>query len=293
MLAPIRHALRPAFTPRFQTGINSRLSLIRQASTHASSEPEPRRTPDDEDDPSIPDLTPEQLEKELRQALKNKEIAEQTLARDAQDPGVIEKYGWYPFIGFGLTALFGKELIILSPANLLGTYSLVAIGVGWLLFGDTAKKAAVAVYDQEKQQQEDMMEAIIELTKAEIAMWKTKGIEANLLEQYRVESAAINEKWVTAQVLKARHALRADMLNRLNDVFSREQTELAQAQAKMINDAIAYVRNKFAKRDAKTDQETIEFALLGLGEDNVKLPKDRDPVRKAFVEFFKSRGIGK
>jgi hypothetical protein len=232
------------------------------------------------------------LERDLDQVAANQQALKH-LEAEAKEPGVIETYGWYPFIGLSLTALISKELIVLSPANLLGTYSLVGLGLGWLLFGETLKKAALSEFDSEKKQQQDMMDAVIELSKAEIAIWKTKGVEATLLEQYRVESEQVNARWATAQVLKARHAFRGEMMQRLTEVLSREQTEMAQAQAKLINDAIAYVRNKFAQRDPQTDQETFEFALLGLGEEGVKLPKDKDPVRKAFIEFFKSRGVQK
>jgi len=272
---PLRHALRPAFAPRFPIGISHRLGAIR----HSTS------TNDSSEDFAL-------LKRELEQAAANKEALKH-LDEEAKEPGVIETYGWYPFIGLSLTALISKELIILSPANLLGTYSLVGLGLGYLLFGETLKKAALADFEKERKQQQDMMDTMIELTKAEIAIWKTKGVEATLLEQYRVESEQVNARWATAQVLKARHAFRGEMMQRLTEILSREQTEMAQAQAKLINDAIAYVRGKFAKRDPQTDQETFEFALLAVGEEGVKLPKDKDPVRNAFVEFFKSRGAQK
>jgi hypothetical protein len=271
MIMPLRHALRPAFAPRFQAGMSHRLGAIRHSTTLP-----------DSDDLAV-------LDRELDQVAANKQALKH-LEEEAKEPGVIETYGWYPFIGLSLTALISKELIVLSPANLLGTYSMVGLGVGWLLFGETLKKAASSEFEDERKQQQNMMDAVVELTKAEIAIWKTKGVEATLLEQYRVESEQVNARWATAQVLKARHVFRGEMMQRLTEVLSREQTEIAQAQAKLINDAIAYVRNKFAKRDPQTDQETFEFALLGLGEEGVKLPKDKDPVRKAFAEFFKSRG---
>jgi len=300
MMAPLRPALlRPsiAFAPRFH-GISHRLTLVRQASSsshHNYPDPLDHVKENDEDLKDGYEITEEdvkQLEAVIDQRLKEKELALRTLAEDAKQPGVIEKFGWYPTIGLTVTALLGKEMIILSPATLLGTYTFVALGLGWLLAGESIRAVGQEMHNKEKQQQIDLMDAFIELNKADIDGWKVKGVEARLLEQYRVESLNINEKWVSAQILKARHALRVDMQNRLNDIFSREQTELAQAQAKLVNDAIAFVRNKFAKRDSKTDQETIEFALMGLGE-QVKLPKEQDPVRKAFIEFFKSRGIGK
>jgi len=240
---------------------------------------------------NTPDVDPEQLQKGLKEALVAREVAQQHLEEDAKAPGVIEKYGWYPFVGLSLTALIGKEIVVLSPANLLGTYTLVGLGAIWLLAGETIKKTATEEAEQDEKTQKDMMDVVVELNKAEIAVWKTKGLEADLLEQYRNESVTVNAKWSAAQVLKARHAYRAETLARLKEVVNREQTELAQAQAKLVTDAIAYVRAKFSKRDAKTDQEAFEFALLGLAAPaGYRAPKTKDPVRNAFLEFFKSKG---
>ena len=199
----------------------------------------------------------------------------------------VNRYGgWYPLIGLGAVIALSKELLVLNEEFLMVSNFAAFIFISWLAVGDTVndmvrdKAAAIA------KNHDDVSDLYIDSLEAVIRAGENSLATMPLMKQLKTEYGTLGAQVVRAKELKARAAARDSVLQRLNQVYQKEQNEKAKYLAEVYNNAYAQVQERLAGMSAADKAKMIDSAIAQIGG---SAEEADDPVARIYQEVLSNR----
>lgn len=200
-------------------------------------------------------------------------------------PGILDQYGYIPFIGLLGTALVSKEVFIIDEAFLLALNTITVCTVTYIGFGRELDAYCEATRTKDNERYHDVFNAVLE----QVNLYKS--IEAKKLEKVGVikdlckQSREVNANYLKFLDVKQKHDARAAMISKLQAIKKREAQEDALEYQEMISDALQTVRDSYTdSSNTALHQASLEFAIKSIGD--VKEP-ETDPVKIELEKVIK------
>lgn len=206
--------------------------------------------------------------------------------------GIIDKYGGlYPLLGLGAAAAITKEFIILNEELLMVSNFAVVVLAGYVVLSDTVLNAQKDTVETDRKNVEewgglesDGYRAVIEAHKRNLYQADALRYVKNQFNQFVYEAS--KAKQVLSLI-----ALRDSTEKKLIEIAAREQTENTSKAKQITQQATSTVRDYFKNADSKTKQQLIDNAIALLSGQTKQIQADRDPVKQAFLRFFKENTV--
>lgn len=202
--------------------------------------------------------------------------------------GIIDKYGGlYPLIGLGGILALSKEYIVMNE-ELLMVSNFVAVAVaGYVLAGEPLMTNMKERQEADKKFYSDWGSVESEGLRKVIEAHKRNLRQADAVRFVKDQVNTLAVQAYKANNVQAQIAARDAIEKKLQDILGREQAEQSNYARQLATEATEYVRNYFQKADKQIKMQTIENAIALLSGQTKSIPADKDPVKQAFLKFFK------
>lgn len=220
---------------------------------------------------------------------KDKSVAHKsdsaTLALPAPEPGVIEQYGLYPFIGLAAAALVSKEIFLLGPEFLLAITLTGFFGTLYVGAGDSVAKYGEednAIRQKQLQAGSEYLITLLETYKSAIA---ASTSQADVMSQFTQEFETVVKEWHVAKAREAHIAAQKAVVNKLTSIAVQESTIEAQERGRRVEKALTGALQEF-KTDAKLRARILDFVIPFAGAPAPKVPVAEDPIKQVFLKHW-------
>ena len=197
--------------------------------------------------------------------------------------------GWYPLIGLGAVIALSKELLVLNEEFLMVSNFAAFIFISWLAVGDTVNDMVKDQAEAIRKNHDDVSDLYIDSLQAVIKAGENSLATVPLMKQLKTEYGTLGQQVVKAKELKARAAAREAVLQRLNQVYQKEQNEKAKYLAAVYDSAYQQVQERLQGMSTEEKARMIDSAIntIGGSSDDVE-----DPVSRIYQEVLSNRQMG-
>ena len=194
--------------------------------------------------------------------------------------------GWYPLLGLGAVIALSKELLVLNEEFLMVSNFAAFVFISWLAVGDTVndmvKDKAAAI----RKNHDDVSDLYIDSLEAVIKAGENSLATLPLMRQLKTEYGTLGQQVVRAKELKARAAAREAVLQRLNQVYQKEQNEKAKYLAAVYDNAYQQVQERLQAMSAADKSKMIDTAIAMIGGSG---DEAEDTVGRIYQEVLSNR----
>jgi len=192
-------------------------------------------------------------------------------------PGVIDQYGYIPFVGLLATALVSKEVFIIDEAFLLAMNTITVGTVAYIGLGSSVNDFFQGERDKEHRRYHDVFNAVLEQVNLYKSIESKKLEKVGVIRDLCTESRKINGEYLTFLDIKQKHEARSAMITKLESIKKREAGEEAAEYQALVTEAIEDVRDSYLEvENSELRQSSLEFAIRNIGD--IK-DAQNDPVR--------------
>jgi len=208
-------------------------------------------------------------------------------AAKAENPAeVIDKYGATTFWGMVAAIMISKEMFILDAEFLLSVEIAAFVMTGYVLTGDSIEKMSKEWDDKTTAKFNGANDFMLEM----FNQYKmVQGVTQNkpaVLKQYHDEYKTAIEAHAAFMTVKPQHEARAQVLNALEAIKSKEEHALAMEWQNTVDAAVANIHKAFAA-DSKLQEEMLELSIKSLGFEKPQTTDANDPIKRLFMNEFK------
>jgi len=198
------------------------------------------------------------------------------------------RWGIYPFVGLGITAMISKEFGIL----MLGEYQLIPIFIaatsGIYVYGRGGITDFFKTAHQKKRGFDtEVFDWKIELAQEALSEHRSNAQLLDVAREYKAEHLEIRKELANYYAVKPKHDYRAEVIRQLDTIKRQEDEKYSQEQREVLSGSQKFVTDRITK-DAALRQQVISDAI-----DRVltatKLDT-KDPVFKVYNEYLASKG---
>ena len=202
----------------------------------------------------------------------------------------VNRYGgWYPLIGLGAVIALSKELLVLNEEFLMVSNFAAFIFISWLAVGDTVNDMVKDKAEAIRKNHDDVSDLYIDSLQAVIKAGENSLATLPLMRQLKSEYGTLGQQVTRAKELKARAAAREAVLQRLNQVYQKEQNEKAKYLAAVYDNAYQQVQERLQGMSAADKSKMIDSAIAMIGGGGEEA---EDPVARIYQDVLSNRQSG-
>lgn len=202
----------------------------------------------------------------------------------------VNRYGgWYPLIGLGAVIALSKELLVLNEEFLMVSNFAAFVFISWLAVGDTVNDMVKDKAEAIRKNHDDVSDLYIDSLEAVIKAGENSLATLPLMRQLKTEYGTLGQQVIRAKELKARAAAREAVLQRLNQVYQKEQNEKAKYLAAVYDNAYQQVQERLAGMSEQEKSRMIDSAIAMIGGSSEEA---EDPVARIYQEVLNNRQSG-
>lgn len=198
--------------------------------------------------------------------------------------GIIEEYGYVPFIALVGAAAVSKEVYLVNEESLLALSTLNFAFCAYVASGDTFAEAVKEHNDETQKRFDKATSAVMTAMRSYKSSLEKQFEEVEVMKEYVTEQHDSAVSFAKFEAVQVKWAAYNEMMLKLNGIQAREESEAALMFTQMCDDVVGNVRAEFAGANAEAlKKKTLEYAISNIG----KVPDKNDPVTSLFMAQVK------
>jgi len=165
--------------------------------------------------------------------------------------------------------------------------------LGWTFLGDTLTKTVNEDITQRQKLMDDHYALLDETLQKVIECQQLTIDTPSLLKEIKTEYNTLGEQVLKAKEMKAKQGHRDLIIQRLQALKQREESEKSSYQTSVYDKTLAHVTKSFASLPKQQKDLLVDYAVSVVGGDAKPLDSKVDPVKKLFRDYLNSKAYDK